>query len=165
MQSYTFLVPKNVEEKINRRDLGNSKRWRQIVEEYKKTFGVTEADYNYIVGKHNVVFASVVQEGTVGITHWKDMRVSLEVTPLFSTFAGNNIQLLARDEKYQYMITLSDIEYWFYFAIPPMCEKDTELRKEFDAKIIKRFIRDAYPHLEIVEESIIDAESFQFDQP
>lgn len=41
-----------------------------------------------------------------------------------------------------------------------MCEKDTELRKEFDAKIVKRFIKDAYPHLEIVEESIIDAESF-----
>lgn len=58
------------------------------------------------------------------------------------------------------MITLCDIEYWFYFAIPPTCEKGTELRDAFDAKVVKRFIKDAYPHLEIEEENIIDAESF-----
>ena len=41
-----------------------------------------------------------------------------------------------------------------------MCEKGTELRTKFDTNIVQRFIKDAYPQLEIIEENIIDAESF-----
>ena len=61
---------------------------------------------------------------------------------------------------YQYIITLTNIDYWFYFAIPPGCEKGTELRTIFDTTVINKYIIDKYPELSIEEENIIDAESF-----
>ena len=118
------------------------------------------ADYNYIVRKHNVVFASEPRDGTIAIKSWSELDPPLVLTPLFSNFAGNNIQLLARDADYQYIITLTNIDYWFYFAIPPGCEKDTKLRAIFDANVINKYIIDKYPELSIEEENIIDAESF-----
>lgn len=118
------------------------------------------ADYNYIMNKHNIVFASKPRDGTIAIHSWAEMDAPLILTPLFSTFIGNNIQLLARDANAQYMITLTDIQYWFYFAIPPTCEKDTQLRELFDKNIIEKYIHNKYPKLTIEEENIIDAESF-----
>lgn len=49
------------------------------------------ADYNYIVKKHNVVFASEPRDGTIAIKSWSEIDPPLVLTPLFSNFVGNNI--------------------------------------------------------------------------